>query len=163
MDRKELVAAVGEGLSTYGLADRFGQSQTNIRYWLKKHGLKTKHKKYLKCVLCSKRTNGKRKCNSCRTKIRRYRVRMAAVKRLGGKCRRCGWSGPAVGFDFHHRSGKKEFNISHVANKSWTTVKRELDKCELLCAVCHRLEYSSYEDPKLRREIENYQGTLLGD
>jgi hypothetical protein len=70
---------------------------------------------------------------------------------LGGKCSRCDWSGDISGFDFHHLDPSvKDFNPNgrELASKSWTIVKTELDKCELLCALCHRLEHSSYDKYK---------------
>src|SRR5436853_1818944 len=42
MDREELKALVDDGASIRAIAGRLGQSPTNIRYWLKKHGLRTR-------------------------------------------------------------------------------------------------------------------------
>ena len=73
---------------------------------------------------------------------------MVSVNYLGGKCKQCGWSGDLSGFDFHHRDkDEKHFDPSaaKLANKSWEVVKQELNKCDLLCAICHRKEHSKYE------------------
>ena len=102
------------------------------------------------CIICGNTTTSRRnRCDTCNTKIRRYRAKKAAVDYLGGKCIKCGWVGNLAGFDFHHLdSNVKDFNPSAVelANKSWVVVKKELDKCELLCAICHRLEHNDYEN-----------------
>jgi len=98
------------------------------------------------CLVCGK-TSKKKLCGTCNTNLRRYRVKKLAVEYLGGECKRCGWEGDVSGFDFHHKDpNQKDFNPSglNLANKSWERGKEELDKCELLCALCHRLEHSTY-------------------
>lgn len=113
--------------------------------------------------MCGKRTCTLKSgyCAACHTKIRRHRTRIAAVIYLGGKCVRCGWAGHEAGFDFHHRDKKtREFRISSVANRKWEVVRNELDKCALLCALCHRLEHRD-QDPKLDEIVQQYSGNLL--
>jgi hypothetical protein len=110
------------------------------------------------CLVCGKKCI-KNICGTCNTSLRRFRVKQKSVEYLGGKCNRCGWSGHISGFDFHHTDpNEKEFNPSAVnlANKSWEIVKKELDKCELLCALCHREEHSNYD--KLYELSKKYKG-----
>lgn len=100
-----------------------------------------------KCLLCEKDCD-KKICGTCNTNIRRYRVKTHAIEYLGSKCLNCGWVGDLSGFDFHHRNPlEKDFNPSagNLANMSWESVKIELDKCDLLCALCHRKEHSNYD------------------
>lgn len=43
--------------------------------------------------------------------------------------------------DFHHRDRtKKEISIATAVNKGWSPkrIKKELEKCDVLCANCHR-------------------------
>lgn len=42
--------------------------------------------------------------------------------------------------EFHHRDlTQKDFGISSRGyTRSWNVVKQELDKCDILCANCHR-------------------------
>jgi hypothetical protein len=116
----------------------------------------------MKCRLCGRESRDARRkrCNSCNTKIRRYRTKVAAIKYLGGKCTVCGWSGDVAGFEFHHKNDK-EFNIGSAANKSWGNIKKELGKCMLFCATCHRIKHSNHTSTKFLDEVSSYQGRLL--
>ena len=119
----------------------------------------------MKCKLCGKEVNqtqgrNRTKCHTCVIKIRRQRVKMAAVKLLGGRCVRCGFEGNIIAFDFHH-PGDKDFKVSNFTHRSWEFVRVEVLKCELLCSNCHRIEHSDRDDPKFLAEVDNYQGTLL--
>ena len=71
---------------------------------------------------------------------RRKKIRAMAVKYKGGKCELCGYSRCLHAFDFHHLDQeKKDFGISMDGlTRSWSRVKKELDKCVMLCANCHR-------------------------
>jgi len=111
------------------------------------------------CVICDREIHKKRICSTCNTNLRRYRVKKMAVTYLGGSCNRCDWSGDLSGYDFHHTDGK-DFNLTGVsmANRKWGEVKKELDRCELLCALCHRLEHSKYDDELFMSEAEDYKG-----
>jgi hypothetical protein len=74
------------------------------------------------------------------------RVRAARIKSERG-CDRCGESDPGC-LDFHHRSGEEKVlsvskTISH--RSAWAPVQTEIDKCDVLCANCHRKEH--YQPP----------------
>ena len=164
----DLLAAIEEGLDQRAIGHRFGASQSTVRRWLSEQGLKTDRCRSLdeligQCRLCghdlvSKR---RRRCGSCNTKVRRIRTKRKAVALLGGKCVDCGWSGPLVGYDFHHLDpAEKDFNIGAVSNKSWQVILTELEKCVLLCALCHRLRHDS-RDPLWIAEEDLYQKRSL--
>ena len=42
--------------------------------------------------------------------------------------------------DFHHIEGEKEYNIATMLNSgyNWESIEKEIEKCVLLCANCHR-------------------------
>lgn len=71
---------------------------------------------------------------------RRRKLREMAIEYKGGKCSICGYSKCIAALDFHHiNPSEKEFGISQKGfSRSWDKVKTELDKCQILCANCHR-------------------------
>lgn len=114
------------------------------------------------CRICQRlHTRRGRVCRSCSTKVRRYLAKQAAVKYLGGKCQRCGWSGSLPAYEFHHiEPSLKEFAIGNVSHRKWELIIKELDKCELLCANCHRIEHSDHNE-LVKQEASQYKGRLL--
>jgi hypothetical protein len=84
-------------------------------------------------------------CNrKCQVKYhvdrRRLELKFKAVQYKGGKCEHCGYIGSVASFDFHHLDPSlKSFAISQDPHtRSWKRIQEEIDKCELLCANCHR-------------------------
>jgi hypothetical protein len=64
----------------------------------------------------------------------------------GSCCKKCGHKGHPSIFDFHHRDpNKKEFNIRDLRGASFERLRAEIEKCDLLCACCHRLEHITPE------------------
>ncbi len=72
-------------------------------------------------------------------KRRRRKLKEMAVKYKGGKCQICGYDKCQESLVFHHLDPKqKDFNLSaRGLTRSWTRIKKELDKCVLLCVKCH--------------------------
>ena len=57
-------------------------------------------------------------------------------------CRDCGEPDPAV-LDFHHRDPSlKSFSLSSYRGKELWQVRNEADKCDILCANCHRKRHN---------------------
>ncbi|PIU68692.1 hypothetical protein COS81_02935 [candidate division WWE3 bacterium CG06_land_8_20_14_3_00_42_16] len=71
---------------------------------------------------------------------RRKKLRQKALLYKGRKCRRGGYDFCDEALEFHHRNlTQKEFGLSAKGlTRSWEKIKQELDKCDLLCANCHR-------------------------
>jgi len=111
------------------------------------------------CVLCGcekkrGRGNSIRLCNVCLNKARRYLSKQKAIDMLGGKCKECGWTGNQAGFDFHHRDpSQKEFSLGNIAHKSWSVIKEELKKCDLLCRNCHSIHHSTRYGDDFLQEV----------
>lgn len=67
----------------------------------------------------------------------RQRTKLKLVEHKGGKCKECGYSKCVQALEFHHLDPKeKDFTVS---GKSWSfeKLKREVDKCVLVCNRCH--------------------------
>lgn len=68
----------------------------------------------------------------------RKRTKIKLVEYKGGKCECCGYSKCIEALEFHHLDpSKKDFQISGTS-KSFEVLKKEADKCILVCANCHR-------------------------
>lgn len=83
----------------------------------------------------------------------RKRLKIRAVAYLGGSCTKCGYSRCVDAMDFHHRDPTtKDFQIgAGGVYHRFEIVKLELDKCDLLCANCHReLHASALDEPPKR-------------
>ena len=70
---------------------------------------------------------------------RREKVRKMAVEYKGGYCQVCGYNRCLEALEFHHLDpSQKDFGISHKGYaRSWVKVRKEIEKCILLCANCH--------------------------
>ena len=103
-----------------------------------------------------KRTYADRKEYNIRAVTKRRRkVRLKAIEHLGGKCMRCGYSKYPEVLEFHHKNpSQKDFNVSAKGHcRSWNRVKNEIEKCDLLCANCHR---EIHVEQKLAASKENF-------
>lgn len=68
----------------------------------------------------------------------RKRAKIKLVEYKGGKCERCGYNKCIEALEFHHRNpSEKSFTIS---GKSFSLkrLKKEADKCILVCSNCHK-------------------------
>lgn len=68
----------------------------------------------------------------------RNRVKTKLVEYKGGKCQCCGYNRCIRALEFHHLDpSHKDFTISGKS-KSFETLKKEADKCILVCSNCHK-------------------------
>lgn len=67
-----------------------------------------------------------------------YKKRLTEIKQSSG-CKDCGESNPIV-LDFDHIRDKK-YNVSRMIHDgfSWKAISKEIQKCEVVCANCHRI------------------------
>src|SRR5574343_164259 len=107
------------------------------------------NKKLITCRFCNKSypykknkkgsgTLNTKVCNSCRVNRRRFLIKEKCIEYKGGKCQSCGYNKCSASLTFHHLNPKKKDVIiggNHCL--SLERIKKELDKCILLCMNCH--------------------------
>ena len=80
-------------------------------------------------------------CKDCMNKITRSRqlaTKTKAIQYLGGHCVICGYDKYQGSMQFHHKDPTiKDFTIGYHACWCFESIKKELDKCVLLCSNCH--------------------------
>ncbi|NQU16442.1 MAG: HNH endonuclease [Candidatus Saganbacteria bacterium] len=76
---------------------------------------------------------------------RRKILKQKAVEYKGGKCQICGYNKFVAALEFHHlNETKKSFGISvDGSTRSWDRIRKEIEKCILVCANCHRAIHAS--------------------
>jgi len=92
---------------------------------------KEKHKKWFQDNIKSAREHQKQQREQIKQYINNYK--------LSRGCSVCGYNKCAAALDFHH-NGDKECTISQAIVKKYgeKRLKKEIDKCIVLCANCHR-------------------------
>jgi excisionase family DNA binding protein len=162
IERARLSELVAEGLTTREISNRLGLSQSTVRHWLKRHGLKTVRARRQdahgqrgldpdrKAMQCARHgatefwleSRGIYRCVRCRSEAvarRRRRLKQMLVAAAGGRCRICGYDRWIGALHFHHRDGEtKHFGRAERGlTKSLEAMRAEAAKCILLCANCH--------------------------
>ncbi|KKN26718.1 hypothetical protein LCGC14_0871990 [marine sediment metagenome] len=86
------------------------------------------------------------KCNSCMANSKRLKLKKKMVKYKGGQCFMCRYNRCLQALEFHHRNPKtKKFCLSGAHCRKWTIIKKELDKCSLVCSNCHKEIEAGYK------------------
>lgn len=109
---------VVDRLTPEQIGDICGTNGQVVRHWLRKYKI---HRKRLPQASARKRN------------------KRAALDYKGNCCCYCGYDRCETALEFHHvNPEEKKFTISSGLGRPWKTLKRELDKCVLLCCNCHR-------------------------
>lgn len=150
IERQILEDLLRQSLSTPKIASRLGFSESGVRYWEAKYGLKTTfgpHGKGRRVKSSSERARDMVR----EVSAHRRRLKSRAIAYKGGQCILCGYDWCNAALEFHHLDRTtKSFGLSRKGiTRSWDSIKTELDKCILICANCHR-------------EVESGQATAHG-
>ena len=91
--------------------------------------------------LASRRKIYDKICKNCKhdkQTQRRQDLKRKLIDLKGGKCSKCGYNKCITALEFHHSDPTvKEFNLSKNL-RATEIVLKELQKCILVCANCHR-------------------------
>lgn len=102
-------------------------------YYANKEKCAAKHKKWME--------KNKEYAKEKQRESKRKR-KLESIQYLGGKCCNCKKEFHPAVYEFHHRNPlEKDRDPSKMLQLSWERLVAELDKCDLLCANCHRLKH----------------------
>lgn len=156
-----------KNLSNREIAKYYDVHYNTVGKWLKKFKISVKTPKHIHCAICVKKlknnTGNRSICTSCSIRILRYRNKQKAIRYKGGCCSRCGYSDSMGALQFHHTGATKNFTIGNKITLPWSKLKRELNKCILLCANCHSQEHTKQEEPLLQAYIDRASGRIRTD
>lgn len=87
------------------------------------------------------------------------------VELAGGKCQRCGYSEFRSALEFHHvyPSTKKGNPSVLIFGNNKEKIWKELDKCCLLCSICHRAYRAREWRAEFLRRGDGLLGYTVGD
>lgn len=165
IEQSRLRDLVNDGATIAEIAAAVELSKATVRYWLKRYGLQTQNGRRRRAdqaqsgkaagalvvtMWCRHHGDtefflegrGYYRCLKCRSDAvarRRRKVKELLVREAGGCCSICGYERCLGALEFHHldRSQKRlEINAKGVA-LALETLRKEAQKCVLLCANCH--------------------------
>jgi hypothetical protein len=151
---QEITDLLAAGWTKQAIANKLGVSRGTLRYWIDMGRIPINNaEKPPLCPHCGENnrdnfyfnTKGhwqRYRCKQCartkRTECIKKR-KQDAVDYKGGKCEKCGYDKCLAAMEFHHRcSTQKDSKWGAIRKWPIEKLKKELDKCDLLCCRCHR-------------------------
>ena len=130
---------------------------------MKNYRLSIIEKEIDKCIILCQNCHREHHYYVNNSEDKRRSSKLVYLEYGGTECIKCGYNKCPAVLSFHHRNpNEKEFMIGALSERLNSLdelndmIKKEIDKCDVLCANCHVLEHSDidfYE--KYRREIED--------
>lgn len=163
MEKETLSKYLNDGYSFNKISKLNNVSIGTIKYWAKKYDLKSKfdkfnHKEYGDKKYCSscdqyrligefyKRRNKEhsypycKKCTKEKSNKKHQNFKEKMILYKGGQCVSCSYNKCQDALEFHHLNpNEKDFTVAQYKGSILNnTIKKELDKCILVCSNCHR-------------------------
>lgn len=95
-----------------------------------------------RCGIARNQQRGQTNRNTATRKAREEVSAAVRSLKLERGCTDCGYNEHPAALDFDHRPGvAKTMNISDMVGlgKTWLEIMTEIDKCDIVCANCHRI------------------------
>jgi len=99
-----------------------------------------------------------KECQKIAMRKRWIKIKNQCVDYKGSECEVCGYNKCIAALDFHHRDPtKKDFQLSNTrwnfSKKDWEKIKKEMDKCILVCSNCHReIHYKGITETEINHD-----------
>lgn len=93
------------------------------------------------CTKCQRNAPNKKERTKAFQQSRRDLLNQIKTER---GCARCGYNAHPAALDFNHVHGEKSLAIGQDPKAAWQKLMDEINKCEVLCANCHRIH--TYEN-----------------
>lgn len=95
-----------------------------------------------------------------RNEVKRDKLRVYLKELKEKPCTDCGQCYPHYVMDFDHVRGEKKYDPASLVNRgSWSVMKKELAKCELVCSNCHRIRtFTRVDGSKQHSRTPNPKG-----
>lgn len=152
VSKEKLIELVNNGYSRKQVSEELGIGYSTVYKYMSKYNLTFKTKAGIlkhNCNTCgetdpeqfyqSRKIQCKKCFNiECGEKLKKQKLR--AVEYKGGECQHCGYKKSVAALEFHHKD-PTEKDPQWRMGWSWERLQKEIDKCILLCANCHREEH----------------------
>ena len=116
----------------------FDVKKYRVKYY-KENSEAIKWKSKLRYQKNKEEINEKRRGGTEASRTRGKQRTQALAKIKDVPCAECGNRFPSCCMDFDHVRGKKSFTVGMSSNRSWKSVLKEIAKCDIVCANCHRI------------------------
>lgn len=147
--RDEIEILISKGLTKKEISNYLGIGYSTVKKYSKDIPTLKKNNAF-KCKICGdsnkenfydNKSSASYYCKPCWNqktyKSARDKISSYMNSRGGAKCLICGYNKCTAALEFHHRD-PTEKDPSWSIGWSLPRLKKELDKCDILCANCHR-------------------------